>query len=178
MESGAVARVRAIWAALFKLPPDLLDQPGTTLIAADGRALDAWITPWPVGERVVIEVPPTLLDEARALLAARPAGHRLTAADFKEAWGADNLVSGAMRILVQDGSVFRPAVPEARYHARQLTAAINPRSTPFSRAALRTRSKRGRSLWNMRWLMVSSMARAWWPGRVRIYGADWWTLAC
>ena len=81
------ARVTAALAAYYGIPADDLDRPGTTLHPIDPDEWDGLLELVPVGARTAIAVPPGLRAEVRRVLAARPADHPLSGADFKAVWG-------------------------------------------------------------------------------------------
>src|SRR5690606_1520453 len=81
------ARVTAALAAYYGILADDIDRPGTTLHPIDPDEWEGWLELVPVGARTAIAVPPGLRDEVRRVLAARPADHPLSGADFKAVWG-------------------------------------------------------------------------------------------
>jgi len=133
-------RVSAILAAHYGMSPDETARPGVTLCPVAAERWDDWLELMPVGARVGLEVPPALWERVAAVVAARPADHALTGADFAAAWG-DLVRVGGGKVYMLDEATFRPFVPTARCTVRPLTAAdraafdaFAARCTPHERA--------------------------------------------
>lgn len=131
MHPEMMARIEATWAAHFQLPAETIAEPGTTLLREETRTRESWVSLWPVGQRVVIEVGPALEAEVAQVVAAHPPGHRLTVQDFDAAWGAEQLGHSLLKLYALEADRFMPFVAEARYPARTLTPADQPAFEAF-----------------------------------------------
>lgn len=116
-------QVTAMLAAYYGIAADKVDQPGTTLYPMAPDDWDDWLELIGVGAQVGIAVPPDLRAAVEEVVAARPAGHVLTGADFAAVWGAEKTRVGQMKLYMLDPVGFELFVPAERYTVRQLTGA-------------------------------------------------------
>lgn len=113
-------QITTLLAAHYGIAPDDLDRPGTTLRPMDPDVWNDWMEMIPIGARVGVEVPPVLRERVEAVVAAHPADHLLSGADFVAAWGDEGAKVGRMKVYMLDLAEFRPFTPAPRYTVRAL----------------------------------------------------------
>lgn len=114
-------RWQQLWINDFGLSPGEAAHPGTTLVVREDRDDNSWLTPWPVGERVVIDVAPALRDVVQAVIDAHPPDYRLRVADLVAAWGTSKVKTGGMKLYLLDWATFKVFRPSPHYTVRGLT---------------------------------------------------------
>ncbi|MFP4148950.1 MAG: GNAT family N-acetyltransferase [Nitriliruptoraceae bacterium] len=109
------------WQRAFPDLTDPVDEPGTSILSDPRMAPTAWVSLWPVGQRVVTRVAPHLADRLHALLVGRPAGHRLSADDVAGCWPGRTVERAPQRLHALDPVAFRAAAPVPGLEVRALT---------------------------------------------------------
>jgi GNAT superfamily N-acetyltransferase len=114
-------RVLATWQRAFPELTDPLDEPGTSILTDPQTPPTAWVSLWPVGQRVVTRVAPDVAEQLRAVLDELPPGHRLTADDVATCWPDRSAERAPQRLHALDPATFRPASPASGQQVRELT---------------------------------------------------------
>ena len=81
MKAETQQKMAQAMASGFGMPLEIALQPGTTLVEGEKKKADSWNTLFPVGEQVRLVLAPDLIQPVKDVLAALPAGHRLTVDD-------------------------------------------------------------------------------------------------
>lgn len=117
-------RVLATWQCAFPELTDPVDEPGTSILSDPQTPPTAWVSLWPVGQRVITRVAPAVADQLRAVLSELPPGHRMTADDVAMCcWPGQPSERSPQRLHALDPAAFRPASPAPDQQMRQLTEA-------------------------------------------------------
>jgi hypothetical protein len=116
-------RVLSTWQRAFPELTDPLDEPGTSILPDPQTPPTAWISLWPVGERVVTRVAPDVAEQLRAVLDGLPPGHRMTADDVAACWPDRATERAPQRLHALDPATFRPTSPAPGQQVRELTEA-------------------------------------------------------
>jgi RimJ/RimL family protein N-acetyltransferase len=116
-------RVLSTWQRAFPELTDPLDEPGTSILSEPQTPPTAWVSLWPVGQRVVTRVAPEIAEQLRAVLKGLPPEHRLTADDVATCWPGQPTERAPQRLHVLDPATFRPASPAPGQQVRELTEA-------------------------------------------------------
>jgi RimJ/RimL family protein N-acetyltransferase len=114
-------RVLATWQRAFPELTDPVDEPGTSVLSDPQTPTTAWVSLWPVGQRVVTRVAPDVAEQLQAVLDGRPPGHRLTADDVATCWPDRPAERAPQRLHALDPATFRPASPAPGQQVRELT---------------------------------------------------------
>jgi RimJ/RimL family protein N-acetyltransferase len=114
-------RVLATWQRAFPELTDPLDEPGTSILSDPQTPPTAWVSLWPVGQRVVTRVAPDVAERLRARLTGLPPGHRMTADDVATCWPDLPAERAPQRLHALDPATFRPASPAPGQQVRELT---------------------------------------------------------
>ncbi|MAU09400.1 MAG: hypothetical protein CL607_06240 [Anaerolineaceae bacterium] len=122
MKAETQQKMAQAMASGFGMPLEIALQPGTTLVEGEKKKADSWNTLFPVGEQVRLVLAPDLIQPVKDVLAALPAGHRLTVDDLKAAWGDNAIEVGTEEFYVLEEDGFKPFTPAEPAIARQLTA--------------------------------------------------------
>jgi GNAT superfamily N-acetyltransferase len=116
-------RVLATWLRAFPELTDPVDEPGTSILSDPQTPPTAWVSLWPVGQRVATRVAPDLAEQLRAVLDGLPPRHRMTADDVATCWPDRRTERAPQRLHALDPAVFRPASPASGQQVRALTEA-------------------------------------------------------
>jgi RimJ/RimL family protein N-acetyltransferase len=116
-------RVLASWQRAFPELTDPLDEPGTSVLPDPQTPPTAWVSLWPVGQRVVTRVAPDVAGQLREVLDGLPPGHRMTADDVATCWPDQPIDRAPQRLHALDLATFRPATPAPSQEVRELTEA-------------------------------------------------------
>lgn len=116
-------RILAAWQRAFPELTDPVDVPGTSILPDPQTPLTAWVSLWPVGQRVVTRVAPDIAEQLRVVLDGLPPGHRLTADDVARCWPDQQTERARQRLHVLDPAAFKPAPPAPGQQVRELTEA-------------------------------------------------------
>jgi RimJ/RimL family protein N-acetyltransferase len=116
-------RVLATWQRAFPGLSDPLDEPGTSILADPQTPPTAWVSLWPVGQRVVVRVAPDVAEQLRAVLERSPPRHRMTGDDVAACWPDQPAERAPQRLHALDPATFRPASPAPDHQVRELTEA-------------------------------------------------------
>ncbi|MFO7777861.1 MAG: hypothetical protein R6V28_05875 [Nitriliruptoraceae bacterium] len=114
-------RVLATWQRAFPELADPVDEPGTSIVSDPQTPPTAWVSLWPVGQRVVTRVAPEVAERLRAVLDGLPPGHRMTADDVATCWPDRPTGRASQRLHALDPAAFRPASPVPGKQVRELT---------------------------------------------------------
>lgn len=114
-------RILATWQRAFPELRDPVDEPGTSILSDPQTPPTAWVSLWPVGQRVVTRVAPDVAEQLRAVLDGLPSGHRMTADDVATCWADRPTKYSPQRLHVLDPAAFRPASPAPGQQVRELT---------------------------------------------------------
>jgi predicted GNAT family acetyltransferase len=114
-------QVLATWQRAFPELTDPLDEPGTSILPDPQTPPTAWVSLWPVGQRVVARVAPDIAGRLRAVLDELPPGHRMTADDVATCWPDQATEHAPQRLHALDPATFRPASPAPGQQVRELT---------------------------------------------------------
>jgi predicted GNAT family acetyltransferase len=114
-------RVLATWQRAFPELTDPLDEPGTSILPDPQTPPTAWVSLWPVGQRVVARVAPDIAGRLRAVLDELPPGHRMTADDVATCWPDQATEHAPQRLHALDPATFQPASPAPGQQVRELT---------------------------------------------------------
>ncbi len=104
-------RILSTWQQAFPELTDPMDEPGTRILSDPQTPPTAWVSLWPVGQRVVARVAPDVAEQLRAVLYGLPPGHRLTADDVARCWPDRPAERAPQRLHALDPAAFRPASP-------------------------------------------------------------------
>lgn len=114
-------RVLATWLRAFPELTDPVDEPGTSILSDPQTPPTAWVSLWPVGQRVVARVAPDVARQLQTALDGLPPGHRMTADDVAACWPDRPAERAPQRLHALDPSAFRPASPGPGQQVRELT---------------------------------------------------------
>jgi predicted GNAT family acetyltransferase len=114
-------QVLATWQRAFPELTDPLDEPGTSILPDPQTPPTAWVSLWPVGQRVVARVAPDIAGRLRAVLDELPPGHRMTADDVATCWPDQATEHAPQRLHALDPATFQPASPAPGQQVRELT---------------------------------------------------------
>lgn len=114
-------RVLATWQRAFPELTDPVDEPGTSILSDPQTPPTAWVSLWPVGQRVVTRVAPDVAEQLQAVLAGLPPCHRMTAGDVATCWPDQPAERAPQRLHALDPAAFRPASPAPGQQVRELT---------------------------------------------------------
>ena len=114
-------RALATWQRAFPDLTDPVDEPGTSILSDPQTPPTAWVSLWPVGQRVVTRVAPDLAEPRRAVLDGLPPGHRMTGDDVATCWPDRPAERAPQRLHALDPATFRPASPAPGQQVRELT---------------------------------------------------------
>jgi RimJ/RimL family protein N-acetyltransferase len=114
-------RVLATWQRDFPELTDPLDEPGTSILPDPQTPPTAWVSFWPIGQRVVTRVAPAIAAQLRAVLDELPEGHRMTADDVATCWPDQPSERAPQRLHALDPANFQPASPAPGQQVRELT---------------------------------------------------------
>lgn len=113
-------RVLKTWQQAFPELVDPVDEPGTSVLSDPQRPPSAWVSLWPVGQRVVTRVAPSVGEQLRAVLDRLPPGHRMTADDVATCWPDQPTERARQRLNALDPVTFRPVSPARDQQIREL----------------------------------------------------------
>lgn len=114
-------RVLSTWQRAFPELTDPVDEPGTSILSDPQTPPTAWVSLWPVGQRVVTRVAPDVAQQLRAVLDRLPPGHRMTAGDVATCWPHRPAERAPQRLHALDPAAFRPSSPAPGQQVRELT---------------------------------------------------------
>jgi predicted GNAT family acetyltransferase len=114
-------QVLATWQRAFPELTDPLDEPGTSILPDPQTPPTAWVSLWPVGQRVVARVAPDIAGRLRAVLDELPPGHRMTADDVATCWPDQATEHAPQRLHALDRATFQSASPAPGQQVRELT---------------------------------------------------------
>ena len=114
-------RVLETWQRSFPELADPVDVPGTSIIADPQTRPTAWVSLWPVGQRVVTRVAPDVAVQLEAVRDELPPQHRMTADDVASCWPDRQTEQAPQRLHALDPATFRPASPAPGWQVRTLT---------------------------------------------------------
>lgn len=104
-------RILATWQRAFPELSDPVDEPVTSILSDPQTPPTAWVSLWPVGQRVVTRVAPDVAEQLRAVLDGLPSGHRMTADNVATCWPDRPTEYSPQRLHVLDR---RPSHPPRR----------------------------------------------------------------
>jgi GNAT superfamily N-acetyltransferase len=116
-------RILATWQRAFPELTDPLDEPGTSILPDPQASATAWVSLWPVGQRVVTRVAPDIAVQLQLVLDGLPPGHRMTADDVATCWSDRPTDRAPQRLHALDPATFRPTSPASGQQVRELTEA-------------------------------------------------------
>jgi RimJ/RimL family protein N-acetyltransferase len=120
-EPPADLLILATWRRAFPELTDPLDEPGTSILPDPQTPPTAWVSLWPMGQRVVTRVAPGIAEQLRAVLDELPPGHRMTVDDVATCWPAQPIEHAPQRLHALDPATFQPASPAPGQQVRELT---------------------------------------------------------
>lgn len=113
-------RVLATWQRAFPELTDPVDEPGTSVLSDPQTPPTAWVSLWPVGQRIVTRVAPDVAEQLREVLDRLPPGHRMTADDVATCWPDLPPERSPQRLHALDPAAFQPASPAPDQQVREL----------------------------------------------------------
>lgn len=116
-------RVLETWQRAFPEVTDPLDEPGTSILSDPQTPPTAWVSLWPIGQRVVSRVAPDIAERLRTVLDGLPPGHRMTADDVATCWPDHPTERSPQHLHALDPATFRSASPAPGLQVRELTEA-------------------------------------------------------
>lgn len=131
MKAELSERVMKQLADYFNLPLANTAMPGTTLLPDAELTPQSWITLWPVGQRIVVQIAPELLPPLKDMLAACESGHCLTVANLQRVWSDVPLMTEALKVYFRDPQDCQPITMPDGFAVRRLTMADAATFTAF-----------------------------------------------